>query len=290
MLFGVVTGLAAAASWAAANVFIQKSSRAVGPFRAVVWSQILGGIALTPFALILDERLGSFDASVVGWAVVTALSAVLAYSCLFFSMERGRLSIVVPVMSGWAVVAAGVSIVFLGDAVRFIHLVGAALVIGGVIMVARFSHADAAKSDPIADKKERGALLAAIGAAVGFGILIPAIDRLAPATGRLGAVPMMFLLDLALGVPLALFARVNLRVPPRAAWPAVAAAALFDTAGFIWISLGVERAPVAVVAPLAGLDAAFTVAIAWLALNERPPRLVLAGAAMACVGVVILSL
>ena len=133
-------------------------------------------------------------------------------------------------------------------------------------------------------------MLAAVGAAVGFGVLIPAIDRLAPVAGRLGAIPIVFFLDLVLGIPLALGVRVDLRPPPRAAWGAVAAAGLFETVGFVWISLGGAHAPVAIVSPLAGLASAFTVLFAWLVLRERPPRLVLAGAAVACAGVVILAL
>jgi drug/metabolite transporter (DMT)-like permease len=259
-----------------------------------VWAQIVGGLVLAPFALALDHRSGLFDARVAGWGLVAAVSAVLAYACLFFSMERGRLTVVVPVMSSWSVVAAALSLGILGETVRRAHLVGAGLIVTGVLVVSRFSQAAlpvaAGDATPDSARRERGALLAAVGAAVGFGVLIPAIDRLAPVAGRLGAIPIVFLLDLVLGIPLALGARVNLRPPPRAAWGTVAAAGMFETVGFVWISLGAAHAPVAIVSPLAGLASAFTVLFAWLVLRERPPRLVLAGAALACAGVVILAL
>jgi drug/metabolite transporter (DMT)-like permease len=290
MLFGIAMGLAASASWAAANVFIQRSSRAAGPFRAVVWAQVVGGLAVVPVALALDHRSGHVDATVIGWASIAGLSAAMAYACLFVSMERAALSVVVPIMSSWSVIAAALSIGILGQTVRSTHLMGAGLVVAGVLTVSRFSQTGGTVQSRPGIRPERGALLAAVGAALGFGVLIPAIDRLAPVVGRLGAIPTVFLMDLALGVPVALTARVDLRPPPRAAWPAVAAAGVFETAGFVWISLGTERAPVAVVAPLAGLASAFTVLFAWLVLRERPPALVLAGAAVAAVGVVILAL
>jgi drug/metabolite transporter (DMT)-like permease len=44
------------------------------------------------------------------------------------------------------------------------------------------------------------------------------------------------------------------------------------------------------VSPFAGLSSAFTVLYAWVALGERPPRPLLAGAALVCAGVVMLSL
>lgn len=282
-------GLAASATWAAANVFIQKSSRAAGPFRALVWAQVVGALAALPLALLLDDRSGAIDAGVVVWAAVAAVAAIVAYACVFVSMERGRLSIVVPIMSSWSVVAAGLAIA-LGEAIRRSHLLGAGLVVAGVLIVSRFSGGSEPTDQPDEARQKRGALPAAIGAAVGFGVLIPAIDRLAPVVGRVGAIPLVFFFDLLLGVPLALMARVDLRIPSRRMWPAVAAAGLLETAGFVWISLGVERAPVAVVAPLSGLASALTVLFGWLVLRERPGAAVLAGAAIACAGVVTLAL
>jgi drug/metabolite transporter (DMT)-like permease len=128
------------------------------------------------------------------------------------------------------------------------------------------------------------------GATIGFGVLIPAIDRLTPAAGRIGAVALVFLLELAVVVPLFAMRGLPMRPPPRAAWPAVLGAGLFETAGFVWISVGLSQAPVTVVSPLASLSMALTVLAAWLVLGERPPALVLAGAALACAGVVTLSL
>jgi drug/metabolite transporter (DMT)-like permease len=80
------------------------------------------------------------------------------------------------------------------------------------------------------------------------------------------------------------------RPPSWRAWPRVLAAGAVETIGFVWISLGIARAPVAVVSPFAGLSSAFTVLYAWLVVGERPVRPVLVGAALVCVGVVLLSL
>jgi drug/metabolite transporter (DMT)-like permease len=289
MWFGIVMGLLASASWAAANVFIQRSSRAVGPFRALVWAQVSGVVVVAPFAWFLDQRSASLDAGLVGWSALALGSAVLAYASMFYAFERGRLSIVVPVMSSWAVIAAAISIGVLHEAVRRVQLVGGALVVAGVLVVARFAQREGAatEDDP---RRTRKALLAAVGAALGFGVLIPAIDRLAPTVGRLGGIPFVFLGELLLGVPLAVVARIDLRPPPRRAWPVVFLAGVFETAGFIWISLGAAHAPIAVVSPFAGLASAFTVVFAWVALHERPSPRLLAGAALVCAGVVVLAL
>jgi drug/metabolite transporter (DMT)-like permease len=309
MLLGILLGLAASASWAVANVFVQRSGRAVGPLRALVWAQLLGGVAMLPVVWLLDTPHAPIERATIGWGIAAALSATLAYPCLFLGASRGRLSVVIPIMSSWSIIAAGISLLILGERVRPAHLLGAALVIAGILIVSRFSQTadvpgaappdhDAASSDGAADssaaarahKAERGAMLIALGAAAGFGVLIPALGQLAPAAGRLGAVPLVYLFDLVLGVPLLAIARVDFRPPPLAAWPAVALVGVAETAGFVWISLGVARAPVAIVSPLAGLSSAMTVVFAWAFLGERPRPAVLAGAALASAGVVVLAL
>jgi drug/metabolite transporter (DMT)-like permease len=214
---------------------------------------------------------------------------------MFWSYERGRLAVVVPVMSSWSVIAAAFSIVVLRQHLRGNQLAGAALVAAGVVIVSRFVQrtnvtGGATSAEVVEARRSRAALLTAAAAACGFGLLIPVIDRLAPAFGRLGTIPVVFAADLILGLPLALAARIDLRPPPRTAWPAVAGAALFETIGFVWISLGVSRAPVAIVSPLAGLASAFTVAFAWIILGERPAPPLFAGAVLVCAGVVVLAL
>ena len=317
MLVGVLLALGASACWALANVAIQQSGRAVGAVRALLWAQIAGGAGIGLLSLVFDRRLAPITPAVLAWGVVAGFAALLAYVCLFAAFAHGRLSITVPIMSSWAVISAGISIGLLGERLRTAQIVGAALVMVGVLLVARSSSAAGAAaagaSPPVASagvgtasadagtpvaptdtldaaRTERLALLASLGAAVGFGVLVPAIDRVSPATGRLGAIGAVYLLDILLGLPIAIALRASLRPPPAAAWPKVAAAGFFETVGFACVSLGAVHAPVAVVSPIASLSAALTVLYAWLVLRERPGRLAAVGAALASAGVVTLSL
>jgi drug/metabolite transporter (DMT)-like permease len=125
---------------------------------------------------------------------------------------------------------------------------------------------------------------------VGFGVLIPAIARLAPAFGNVGSVGVTYVADLVLGLPLALVFRVGLRPPAGAAWLPVLAAGLFETVGFACIAIGSRVAPLAIVSPFASLASALTVLYAWTLLRERPAPAVLVGAALVGVGAVVLAL
>lgn len=301
MWIGVLLGLLASASWAIANVFVQRASRATGPYRALVWSQVVGGPALATFAFALDRPTGVVTTETFGWAAAAAVAAVLAYVSLFRGLEHGRLSVVVPIMSSWSVISAAISILILRHPIRLNQIAGATLAVFGVVVIARFSQREPARSQaprpsstPARSNEDHGpaksGLLAALGAALGFGVLIPAIDRLTPVAGQLGSVPLVFLLELVLGVPLALATGISLRPPPRPAWPAVAIAGVAETAGFVFIAIGIARAPIAVVSPFAGLSSAFTVIYAWAVLGERPSFAVLTGAVLVCSGVVALAL
>ena len=133
-------------------------------------------------------------------------------------------------------------------------------------------------------------LLASLGAAVGFGVVIPAIARLVPVFGDIGSVGVVYVADIALGLPLALLLRTTcgFRAPPpgRRCWPPGCS----RPPGFACVAAGLRLAPIALVSPLASLASAFTVLYAWTVLRERPSRAVLAGAALVCAGVVVLAL
>jgi probable blue pigment (indigoidine) exporter len=114
--------------------------------------------------------------------------------------------------------------------------------------------------------------------------------RLVPTFGSIGAIGVVYVGDIVLGLPLALAFRIALRPPAGAAWLPVLAAGLFETAGFACVTIGSRLAPVALVSPFASLASALTVLFAWAILRERPARAVLVGAALVCAGVVVLAL
>jgi drug/metabolite transporter (DMT)-like permease len=289
MLLGVVLGLSASACWALANVFVQRSARLIGTFRALLWAQVLGALMVVP-ALPFEARTMAPTAVHVAWVVGAGAAALLAYVSMFYAFEHGRLTIAVPVMSSWAVIASALSLVLFREAIRPAQLGGAGLVIAGAVIVSRFvSTTSAAPGTADATATPRW-LLASFGAALGFGIVIPAIGVLSPVTGKLGVIPVVYVADILIGLPLARRYGVSLAPPTGRVWLPVALAGLFETAGFACIALATRYAPLALVSPLSSLASAFTVFFAWAFLGERPAKPVLLGAALVSTGVLILSL
>ena len=72
MLAGMLLGLGASASWALANVAVQRAGRAVGALRALFWAQVLGIAMSLLGALAIGGRLPALTAADGGWLVVAA--------------------------------------------------------------------------------------------------------------------------------------------------------------------------------------------------------------------------
>jgi uncharacterized membrane protein len=287
MIAGVLFGLGASACWAIANVAVQGSARRVGTPRALAWSQLIGlalAVAAAPFVDDPGRRPGVAD---LGWLAGAGGAALIAYVCMFYAFEHGRLTVAVPIMSSWAVLASALSLVLLHEHVRPLQLVGATAVVAGALVVSRYAQRE---GEAAAARGGARWALASVVAAVGFGLLIPAIGHLAPVLGSLRTVAAVYAVALALGAPLAWRARISLAPPPAGALLPVALAGFFEATGFACISLGGRRAPLAVISPLSSLASAFTVVYAWLVLRERPRLLLALGAALACAGVVVVAL
>ncbi|MEA2747348.1 MAG: EamA-like transporter family [Myxococcales bacterium] len=298
---GILLALGTSVSWAIGNVLTQRVGRLVGPPRAMLWSMAAGAVLAAPCSLLFDARQAPLTSSVAIWIAAAAVAGVFAYVGLFFAFANEGLTLAVPVVSSWPLVAGVVSVALLGDALRGVQLLGAAAVVIGVVLVAvprrdaaatTTTTAVAAGSEPASTSTITGkkwAMRAALASAVGFGVMVPAMAHVAPATGAFGATVIVFVLGIMLALGIGRLAGVSLRAPPRAAFGLVFATGAVETMGFVTVALARRFAPMTVVAPVASLASTLTVLYAWMILKERPSRTAIAGALLAGAGVVVLA-
>jgi len=286
MLAGMLLGLGASASWALANVVVQRAGRAIGALPGLFWMQAVGVVLALSVAAALGARPPALTAADGAWIAIAGIFGLLGYACIFYAFEHGRLTLAVPIMSSWAVLSSALSLIVFHEQLSAGQLLGSATVIAGAVVVARNAQTAGASGGG----NSKPWLLASVGAAVGFGVVVPAMRRLSPLFGPVGTIGVVYLADLALALPLLLGFRVALPVPRGRTWWPIVWAGFLETAGSVCITLGVRRAPLAIVSPLASLAAAFTVLYAWAILRERPARGVLIGGALVSAGVVILAL
>jgi drug/metabolite transporter (DMT)-like permease len=284
---GTAWGLGSAISWACANVSIQGASRRVGSWSALVWAQILGGLGALGLAWWVDgvPTFAAFSAAIPS-AAIAGLSAALAYGGLFESLRRGQVAIVSPIISAWSVVSVTL-VAIQGAPPAFGVGAGVALVVVGNVLVARATHpdgSDAARATP------RSAIAWALGAACGFGVMVPALNSVGEHVGRLWAVPLVWLVELMVLVPGLLVLRKLVLPPTRRDVLALGQAALFEVGGFIALSMGLGVAAVSIVSPVSSLSTMGSVVLGVVLLKERVARSALVGALLASGGVVIINL
>lgn len=285
ILAGVLLALATSVAWALGNVFVQKSGRALGGPRALVWALGLGCL-LSALAAVWETRSQPIDRAAIIWVLVAGVSGFSAYSTMFYAFANTKLSLAVPFVTSWSLVASAISLTLLGQSVRTGQLVGAAVVIAGVLCVS----IGASRADQ-APGVRGGArpLVAALAAGISFGVMVPAMAAANPSFGTFGGAAVVYAIGLAIGIPAARVLGLDLSPPPTSAIGLVIGAGLTETIGFVLLNAAGRFAPVAVVGPVASLASVLTVLYAAAFLRERPGPLALAGALLASVGVVLLA-
>jgi len=295
MALGILLALCTSVCWAFGNVFIQKSGRLAGGVRAMIWALLLGALFAGAVGLVFDTRPLPVDRTALWSLAVAGVFGLLAYALMFYAFSHAKLTLAVPFVSSWSLVAGAISLTVMGERVAPIHLLGAMLVVAGVLVVSVGASQDRSRDKPDGPDagpapSPRRPLLAAFGSGVAFGVMVPALDRTGLSFGSFGGAALVYVIGLVLAVPLALAFKVDLRLPPRSAWGAVLGTGLAESLGFVCLAAAGRFAPVALVAPLASLAATLTVLYAWIVLREQPPRLTLLGAMIASSGVVAVSM
>lgn len=282
-LLGTTLALGSAASWSAANIAIQSASRRFGSWGALVWAQVVGVIITVVAALVVHGPPPVPDAATALAIAGAGLFAALAYSGLFESLRLGQVAVVTPIISAWSVVSVAWA-VFAGSPLSLLGGLGVALVVIGNAVLARTGSGDATDT-PLA------AAAWATASAIGFGCMVPLIDHIGESLGRLWAIPAVWGVELAVGVPILLRQRRLERVPKsRDDWVMAIRTGVFEVGGFIALTLALGAAPLTVVSPISSLSTAGSVILGILWLRERLRLATVIGAAVACAGVVVVNL
>ena len=133
-------------------------------------------------------------------------------------------------------------------------------------------------------------LLWGVGAMFALGLALALLDRVTEASSPMVAVLIVRLLSI---IPAYLFTRSRgevIRLPQG--WDGkrlLLGAALLDAGGYVTYNLGIDAAPVPVVAPIVAAHPVVTVALAVVLLRERPRSLQWAGAGVTVAAVIALS-
>jgi drug/metabolite transporter (DMT)-like permease len=290
-MVAIALALGCALVYGSADFLGGVAARRVSTLAVVVWSQAVGFVVLLPALVVLG---GSPRPADLGWGLACGLAGGFAVALLYRALAIGTMGVVSPVT---AVLAAAVPVAFAvarGERPVPLALAGIGCAFVAVILVsAATPQPTAAERDAPLARREKPrrfppGLPEAIGAGIAFGFLF---IGLAQTRAEAGLYPMlaMRLTSLSLLAAGSLLLQRNLHVA-RPTFRTIAWAGALDMSANVLYVLASHAGPLSIVAVLASLYPAGTVALAAIALHERLVPAQWAGVAIAFAGVVCIAL
>lgn len=113
----------------------KKTIDKIGDSRTLFYSQLIGVVLLLPY-LAIDKSLPTISGEKIVYILLFGFFNFAGYLALYRSFKKGKVSVVAPVSSSYAVVAVIVSFLFFGEVFSSLKIAALGLVIVGVIFAA----------------------------------------------------------------------------------------------------------------------------------------------------------
>jgi drug/metabolite transporter (DMT)-like permease len=278
--WGILTLLA----WGVADFLVRVVAMRIGSVSTAFFVQAIGlvvpGVAFA--ILVLSSGAGDVDWITVGWlAPLTAVLVGFAYAIYYTGLERGSVSVVSSVASAWLLVSVVVAALVLNETVSWRQGGLIALVLLGILTIGL---------QPGDGRGKGSGIGYGLTAMVLLGVALALWKPLTEAAGPFLAVLTARALGSLVTLSFMRARSIALRFPStRFGISVLLGAAGLDAAGFVTYNIGLDRAPVVLIAPLAAAHPLGTIALAMLILRERPGRFQAIGITLTLIGVVALS-
>jgi drug/metabolite transporter (DMT)-like permease len=282
--YDISWGLITLLVWGIADFLVRVVAVRIGSVSTAFYVQAIGlfvpGVAL--LFIVASSGLAPVDWVTVAWlAPLTALLVGFAYAIYYTGLERGSVSVVSSVASGWLLVSVLVAALALNETVSWEQGALIAVVLAGILTIGVQPGDGSGKSSGI------GYGLAAMGfLGVALALWKPLTEAAGPFLAVLTARAIASVVTL--GAMRARSLALNWPSTRFGVWVLISAASL-DAAGYVTYNIGLDRAPVVLIAPLAAAHPLGTILLALLVLRERPGRFQAIGITLTLIGVVGLS-
>jgi len=274
VVIALIAGAAVAhATW---NVTLKRTGATGVTFLWLAF--VVGAVALTPFGIV---ALAGVDlAHWLGFAAVSGVLQVGYFLLLQRAYRVGDVSIVYPLARGSGpLLSVILAIVLLGERPSVVALIGAAVVIGGVVTIG------------LAGDRRLNRAGVIYGLAVGVVIAVYTLwDSTAVTAGGMPPVGLYWGTTAVQAVLLAPAAlrEARLAATARAHPVAIVIVGILAPLAYILVLMAVQLAPVSLVAPAREVSVVLVGLAGWLLFREPRPVQRLAGAAIVLIGVAIL--
>lgn len=292
---GILFGLVAAIGWGTGDFLARYAALRIGSYSTLFFIQFVGIISLTIYLLASGELYALLTSTTWqpwAWAVLAVLCNVFSSFVLYKAFEVGILTLVSPIAASYAAVTVILSVLS-GETLTDMHVVGIALVLGGVIIVStpaiKFSRRSREASVILSRGSLQGVVLA-LSAALGYGVTFWLLGF--HVTPQLGSITPVWLVRIMTPCLLTLCAplmKQKIQLPPGKIWWFILGTGLFDTAGYIGYTSGMAGGQIAVVTIISSLYSAVTILLAWIVLREELQKNQWLGIGVVFLGIILVN-
>jgi drug/metabolite transporter (DMT)-like permease len=282
---GIALGLAAALSWGLSDVCATLASRRASALQTVLGFHVLSTAVLA----VAVGAAGGLDDLRLEHVLVFLGNGVLgagAYVFFYRALAAGPISIVSPIVSGYAAVTVVMAVLVLGERLNSGEVMAVVVAFAGVVLAST----DVTRLHRIQRRELTGIALAVL-AMTWIGVFLFGVSYYAD---ELGWLTPIFLgrLFTTLFVGLAAWRGGAARFVPRTRLQAglVLAIATLDTLGYVAFNVGVGEADTSLVATAAAPYAIVPIAAGVAFMRERPAPTQWLGVAAVIAGLVLLGL
>ncbi len=266
--------------WGCADYLARSASGRFGSVSVTLLALTIGLAAPLPFVLV-EVAQGSLEVDWSGlavWGLVTGAFLGVAYLIYYTGLQRGSVTVVSTAASAWLAVTVVIAVAAFGESLSLGQVGLMAVILVGILMLS---------AGRVTEMGVKSGLGWGLGAMLAIGVALGFIGQVTEAAGPMLAVLVVRGVSIVPTYAFVRLKRVEVRLPTdRWGWTLLGAVGLLDAGAYVAYNLGVDSAPVAVVAPIAAAHPVATIALAVALSRERPHALHWAGA-FAAIGATI---
>lgn len=135
LTIAIVSGLIAMIGWGIPEIFAKKAIDIVGHYRSLIYTNVFLVVFTLPL-LLLDHSLPELNIYSILFIILFGLVDFIGYILLYKSYNVGKVSVLNPITSTYAVLSAVFSFFVFGEAFPAIKILAFLIVMLGVVMAA----------------------------------------------------------------------------------------------------------------------------------------------------------
>ncbi|MBR0638854.1 DMT family transporter [Bacillus safensis] len=280
MLFGLI----AAFCFGLSDFMVTQATRKVQTLPALLGIQFIASLLLGVFVLTQSPHIDKSSIPIMAWLGIAGISVInfIGTLLLYRAFEKGTLSIVSPIGSGFAVVTAILAFVG-GERLPFNSIIGVILLIIGVFTVTR-------SSNKAGQQVTLSGIPEAIIASICIGFYFWTIGYITPHLGVILPVLITRIIQFFCAFVLLRVKRIQLPRISLSIGMVLVVAALLDTGALLSFNMGQAVDYTTSTTALTSLYSVVTILMAGLILKEKLIKSQWAGIAIILLGVMIVSI